>query len=126
MSVIEGILCFIGALIVLINIVGSLGMYMSGLSNELEYRGYDYPNPLSVRCIFIYWWDLISELSINILGKVVLITLMTIIFSPIVVIHFVVALIGIIGLYICKLFMYVFRENKDKKIEKQQKRKGEE
>ena len=118
----EKILCFVGALIVLINFVGSLGMYMGGLSNELEYRGYDYPNPLSVRCIFIYWLDLISELSINMFGKVILITLMTIIFSPIVVIHFVATLIGFIGLYICKLFLYVFRENKDKKIEREAKR----
>lgn len=118
----EGILCFVGGLMVLINFVGSLCMYMCGLSNELEYRGYDYPNPLSVRCIFIYWWDLISELSINIFGKVILITLMTIIFSPIIVIHFVATLIGFIGLYICKLFLYVFRENKDKKIEREAKR----
>ena len=135
--VVEGIITFVVGLITIVNFACSLCMYVGGLSYELEYRGYDYPNPLSVRCIFIYWWGLISELSINIFGKVILITLMTIIFSPIVIIHFVATLIGFIGLYICKLFLYVFRENEDKKIErearrelkkleKQQKKKGEE
>lgn len=120
--VVEGILCFVSGLMVLINFAGSLCMYMGGLGNELEYRGYDYPNPLSVRCIFIYWWELISELSINIVGKTILIILMTIIFTPTILIHFVATLIGFIGLYICKLFLYVFRENKDKKIEREAKR----
>lgn len=136
MSVIEEILLGIFCLVALINTIGMPFMYMGGIGDKLEDCGYNYTNPLSVRCIFIYWWELVSELSINILGKVILIILMTIIFSPMVIIHFVAFLIGFIGLYICKLFLYVFRENEDKKIEreakrelkkleKQQKRKGE-
>lgn len=135
MSLIELILAVVVPIIIMVNIFGSLVMYVSGLDVELSYR-YDYPNPLSVKCIFIYWWELISNFSINMVGKTILMILMTIIFLPMIIIHFIATLIGFISLYVCKLFLYVFRENEDKKIEreakrelkkleKQQKRKGE-
>lgn len=120
--VVECILYCICGLTIIANIIGSMIMYVSGLDSEMEYRGYDYPNPLSVRCIFIYWWGLFDDLPINIFGKIILITLMTIIFMPMIIIHFVATLVGFIGMWICKLFLFVFKEDLEKKILREAKR----
>ena len=47
---------------------------------------------------------------------------MTIIFSPMIIIHFVFALLGFIALCFCKAFVCIFGENEEKKMLRQAKR----
>lgn len=131
--VVEGIIACVVGLIAIINLVGSIGMYVGDLWDIIAYR-YDYPNPLSVRFIFTYWWDFIDDFPINIVGKIILITLMTIIFLPMIILHFVATLVGFIAMWVCKLFLFIFKEDEEKKIlreakrelKKEQKRRKEE
>ena len=122
MSGVEVILSFVFIIMFMANLIGSMIMYLGGLGDELDYVGYDYPNPLSVRCIFTYWWNLTLELPINILGQIILMVLMTIIFSPMIIIHFVFTLLGFIALCFCKAFVRIFGENEEKKMLRQAKR----
>lgn len=114
------ILKIIFGLLVIVNLIGSLFFYLE-VFDEIEYE-YDYPNPISVKILFKYWWEFISDIGINIYGEIILMILTILFFLPIILIHIIFCSIFFIIWCICKLFLFIFKEDEDKKILRKAKR----
>lgn len=114
------IFTIIFGLLFAVNFVGGIFFYLE-VFDEIEYE-YDYPNPISVKILFKYWWEFISDIGINIYGEIILMILTILFFLPIIIGHIIISSILFIVWCICKLFLFIFKEDEDKKILREAKR----